>query len=406
MDLENEGNQYDGFDPNNQLRPTVNRMDFYSTTNFELGWLLVRPIRIAESPEEEPELAKRFSQGQKALYFWWLLDSEVTKGGFVQFYYNKMERYIPAVLKGLDFVGATEMAALIRKAQEAFKESKTKIETARNKTLFNKDLYQQLKALTSLDAEYNTLVKQTMAEMEAFIRQHPNDFCVDEKGQPFGTGTEKPTTYHDNGKVFEEYTVVNNCLHGTYKSYDETGTPKQIYNYVKGKQTGAQQLLFANGKPQEIKTIDAETRHQKIETFYPTGNPLKLQHFDANGQKKGVFKEWFEDGSLKESATFISQEEREGEWVKFWPSGYKKIDAICSKGNIKFINYWTADGEQLMKDGTGLFINEFEMDMAIMKTRYRYETTYKDYKRNGQMKQYVNGELVSTQEFKEGVEVE
>jgi len=402
--LENVVNPYDGYTANHQLRPPINRFEFYRTTGFELGWLLLRPINIAQVPEEEPELVKQFSAGQKALYFWWFVDAEVTNGGFVQFYYNKKERYIPAVLKGLKHVGAIEMEALISKAHQAFKEGKTEIENARNKSLLNPDLYKRLKGLTALDEEYHALRDKTMGQIEEYARQHPQEFCVDEQGAPYGTGTEQFKTNYEDGSLFEEYTVINNRLEGTYTAYFKTGEPKEIHNYVNGKQEGVQQLQYDNGNLQEKITIDGATGIQKVETFHLSGKPFKLGHFDQNGEKKGVFKEWFEEGALKESCTFVSNAEREGEWVKYWASGYKRIDAICKDGNVKFLNYWNENGEQLLQDGNGLFINEFKMDMAITKTNYRYETEYKDYKRNGLSKQYINGSLAMTREFQNDVE--
>lgn len=402
--IKKEHNPYTGYNPNNQLRPPVNRFKFYETTGFDFGWMLLQPINIAQSEEEEPELAKQFSPGQKALYFWWFVDAEVTNGGFVQFYYNQKEKYIPAVLVGLDHIGASDMAALIRKAHLTFEESRSEIESARNKSLFNQDLYKRLKGLTELDQEYYNLRDNAMAQLEEYARKHPDEFCVDELENPIGVYSNKHfKTLDDQGILLEEYTIVNNRLHGTYKSYFETGAEKEILQYENSIRIGAQKF-YSNGNTREVATLDTETDIIKVETFHLNGKPLKLEHFDANGQKKGLFKEWFEDGTLKESATFISHTEREGQWTKYWPSGFKRVDAICKDSKVKFLNYWTADGKQLMKDGNGLFINEFEMDMAITKTQYRYETEYKDYKRNGLMKQYVNDSLTLTQEFKDDVE--
>jgi len=405
LHIENEVNLYDGYDPYNQLRPQINRLEFYSTTAFELGWLLVRPLKLAKTPEEEVALAKRFSQGQKALYFWWLLDVAATNGGFIQFYYDQQDRYIPAIHKGLDALGITEMTALIRKAHRAFKESKAEIETARNKSLLNKELYKRLKALTTLDEEYYKLNGQTMKAIEDYARQYPDEFCFNEQGESFGSNTTKQfTTYFDRGMVKEQYAIVNNRLHGIFKTNFKDGTPQFLEHYEHGKMSGPQQAMYDTGTVKEITTIDPVAGTKKLETFYPHGQQATLEHYDEHQQKNGVYKAWFEDGQLKETATFINNDERTGEWAKYWPSGFKKIDAICQDGKVKFLNYWTTDGTQLMTDGNGLFVNEFEMDMAITKTHYRYETDYKNYMRNGLTKQYVNGSLSMTQEFKDDVE--
>lgn len=58
----------------------------------------LEPINIAIGDENEKDLATRFSPAQKALYYVWYLDAEVTNGGFIQFYWNDYRKYIPLII--------------------------------------------------------------------------------------------------------------------------------------------------------------------------------------------------------------------------------------------------------------------------------------------------------------------
>ncbi len=73
-------NLYDTFDKSHHLRPEFPKADFNTLRDWDFGWFLLEPLNIAESLEHEVELSKQFSPGQKALYFYWFLDAEVTNG--------------------------------------------------------------------------------------------------------------------------------------------------------------------------------------------------------------------------------------------------------------------------------------------------------------------------------------
>ncbi|RZK02935.1 MAG: hypothetical protein EOO46_18225 [Flavobacterium sp.] len=77
---------YNEFDSANHLKPDFDRKQFQELNGSDLGWELLEPINIAaDDQDSEIELSKRLSPGQKALYFIWYLDGQVTNGGFIQF---------------------------------------------------------------------------------------------------------------------------------------------------------------------------------------------------------------------------------------------------------------------------------------------------------------------------------
>src|SRR5687767_6879013 len=77
------------FDKEKHFRPKLSKGDFFKLTGFDFGWFVLEPISIfVKDKEHEIERGKSLSYGQKALYYWWYVDAQVTNGGFVQFYYN------------------------------------------------------------------------------------------------------------------------------------------------------------------------------------------------------------------------------------------------------------------------------------------------------------------------------
>ena len=76
---------YNTYDKLNHLQPFFDRAKFDTLHRWEFGWAILEPINIAKNDEDEKILATKFSPGQKALYFIWYLDAEVTNGGFIQF---------------------------------------------------------------------------------------------------------------------------------------------------------------------------------------------------------------------------------------------------------------------------------------------------------------------------------
>jgi hypothetical protein len=170
-------NHWDKADLSNQLRPELNKTQFDTLKSWDLGWFLLEPINIAKDVDDELELAKRFSKGQKALYFFWFLDAEVTNGGFIQFYWNGRDMYLPPIIEGLKLIGDKELLDLVDKADKEFEINKGKFEEQREKDDWE-PLYDNLKKFDEYDSTYYEIHDKTMALIEKYAREHPYEFGV------------------------------------------------------------------------------------------------------------------------------------------------------------------------------------------------------------------------------------
>jgi hypothetical protein len=173
----NQSGTYDfnSFDETNHLRPVFEKNIFDTLHGMDLGWALLEPINIAKSDEDEQQLLRRFSPGQKALYFIWHLDAEVTNGGFIQFYWNEYGKYMPALKNGLTLIGDTSMLTLVKSADSSYNLNVDKFRINKMKGDWA-PLYDSLKVFETLDSVYYTRNERTMQKIENYVRRNPNEF--------------------------------------------------------------------------------------------------------------------------------------------------------------------------------------------------------------------------------------
>lgn len=166
---------YNTFDTDNHLRPLFDKAKFDTLHSWKFGWAVLEPINIARGKEDEKLLSKRFSPGQKALYFIWYLDAEVTNGGFIQFYWNDNRKYLSPIINGLKLIGDTSMLDLVKKADKEYLIHKDEFILQRQKDDW-KPLYDNLKKFDTYDSIYYATHDMTMELIEKYARQHPAEF--------------------------------------------------------------------------------------------------------------------------------------------------------------------------------------------------------------------------------------
>jgi hypothetical protein len=168
---------YTASDKGQQLRPEFSKLKFDTLHNWDFGWTILEPINLAKSRADDKELSKSFSSGQKALYFFWYLDEEVTNGGFIQFYANEYREYLPLIKKGLILIGDQEMIDLISKADEYYLNNKDSFDELKKN---NKQelIFSKLEKFNEYDEAYYKIHDNTMKFLEKYARKHPYEFVI------------------------------------------------------------------------------------------------------------------------------------------------------------------------------------------------------------------------------------
>ena len=115
--------------------------------------------------------------GQKALYFFWYLDAQVTNGGFIQFYWNGYRRYLPTILKGLELLEDKDLIGLITKVDKEYLSNLKTFEKHRELNDWE-PLYKNLTEFEKYDSIYYSIHDNTMKKIEKYIRLHPDDFVT------------------------------------------------------------------------------------------------------------------------------------------------------------------------------------------------------------------------------------
>jgi antitoxin component YwqK of YwqJK toxin-antitoxin module len=398
-----ENDPYWEFHENKHFRPKINKGDFFKLTGSDFVSMLFEPItKFIEDKEHEIERAGSLSYGQKALYFWWHLDAEVTNGGFVQFYYNGYGPYVPTIIKSLKHIGDHEMADLIQRAEDIYQQNRRLMDKAQQSNLFGSDLYEQMHELAGLDDEYYSLNEETISIVEKYIRKHTSEICVDEHGNEIDMKfSGQCETFYANGQLKEQFILEKGKISAEFKSYYENGAIKEVVQYAKGGETGEREEFYENGKSKLIVTRMADKNQLRLQSFYENGNQQQLEHRTVtDDMRTGEYKEWYSNGQLKESGTYLSAYERTGEWLEFYENGTKKLEAEFKNGDFLLYNHWNEKGEQILINGTGKYIHEYSMFDNIE----RVEREYKNYKRHGQQKTFTNGVLTLYQEMENGIE--
>lgn len=167
-------NPWNEFDTKNHLQPEMDTAEFDSLHQWDFGWKLLEGLNNATSDEHEIELSKRFSPGQKALYFFWYLDEQVTNGGFIQFYWNEYGKYLPAIDNGLNLMGDKKMLLLIEEVNEYLADNLSTFQNAIDKEDFE-GIFETLPKFDEFDERYFELNNQTLELIENMLEPtHPN----------------------------------------------------------------------------------------------------------------------------------------------------------------------------------------------------------------------------------------
>jgi hypothetical protein len=166
------------FDKAKHFRPKVKWADIKDLTDSDFLWEVLSPISdMVGGTKHEEKRVKRLSPEQKALYFFWYLDAQVTNGGFIQFFFNGYGVYLPSIKKGLELMGNSELLKLVIKSEKEYDKNVDKFEECRKKEDWQW-LYKNLKAFDKLDDKYYDAGDKYYLDVEKFVRKHIDQFII------------------------------------------------------------------------------------------------------------------------------------------------------------------------------------------------------------------------------------
>jgi antitoxin component YwqK of YwqJK toxin-antitoxin module len=333
------------FDPELHYRPKVYKSDFFRLSGYELiDVLFPRTEETKERWSNELAWTLRLSYGQKAIWFWTTLDGQVRNGAFVQFYYNGFAYYVPTILKGLSYIGEEKVASLISKAHELYLEKKDVMDEGMEDDLFGSDLYEQMDELTALTDEYYKISCSLFDVLDPYVRTHPNGFCVDEEGKeidPLLNGDIK--TYYPEGGIRDSFYIDKGQLVGRFNRYYPNGQLMEQLVYEAGRFTGEKEVFYEDGILKCRTTRVEGNDWVRWEWFFDDGTPEKIEHRTKDitnlprqfiyypslyevGVRIGEYKEWYRNGQLQISCTYLGDYIHTGKYLQYHENGMIKYE--------------------------------------------------------------------------------
>lgn len=149
-------------------------------------------VRIVDALplEEQPAFVRSLSPGKRMVWGVFLVDGEVSNGGFNQYFWNGSGAYAQEARDGFRLIGADPQVKLLDEAVARFEEhvgALTPFYEQGSMEAFSESYEQDV--FGDLDERYWEL--DTASPQAAYIRAHPDEFVSDEReasaGQPFST---------------------------------------------------------------------------------------------------------------------------------------------------------------------------------------------------------------------------
>lgn len=135
-------------------------------------------VELSESPTSKvgKEAFERQSFPQKVFSAVWALEPEVMNGGFAQYFQNTSVETAPFVAEALDTIGATDTAAICRRATAmAFPKG---LPAPQDAVSSDEDELPEdvLKKLDILDGEFFKYPNDLTSLLFAYVSSHPEEF--------------------------------------------------------------------------------------------------------------------------------------------------------------------------------------------------------------------------------------
>jgi antitoxin component YwqK of YwqJK toxin-antitoxin module len=293
------------------------------------------------------------SDKQRFIYAAINVYSQVCNGGFIQYFYNGYGKQFPYFCEGIIKYSCPEIVIEIFKKVNSIFEEKVKNFDRKGLDPFSEilNLYHEddprMKELNDLDFNFYKIEKEFFRFFDKFIRLNYSEFTTI-KGKVFiNEGINE--TYYDNGILKERFKIENGLI------------------------------------------ID------KFECFFNNGNLNKRVFYGSDGNGLDSYEYYFENGSRKE---FKVKDLNDNSYLMqfFHDNDQLSLEYDLGQNPFTILNGWTKEGENILRNGTGVYIREYE----LFEVKYRDEYDYLNYKRHGKQFSFRNGVLTLYQEMVDG----
>ncbi|MCW3072473.1 MAG: tetratricopeptide repeat protein [Bacteroidetes bacterium] len=200
--------------------------------------------------------------------------------------------------------------------------------------------------------------------------------------------------YYTNGSIETQKRYVNSLLDGLQSVYYATGGKETTYEYKAGKQEGKESSYYKDGKLKyeinmvnqkyegpfiqyynnghimEKSTFKENNRSGKYESYYNyPEKTLKSEATYEKGIAVGEFKSYYRNGKQDEIGSYKKNGNKDGLWKEFYDNGSLRSEENFSDGK------W--DGSSKYYDDAGRMIEEYIYKNDILQEYKAYDPTGK-----------------------------
>ncbi len=227
------------------------------------------------------------------------------------------------------------------------------------------------------------------------------------KGIPHGTWE----YFNDDGTLVSKGDYLYDRLNGSWSYWFSNKNKSSEGSFLRGKLNGEWQYWHENGKLAAIGKYHEDMKQgqwkywysdgkSKMDTEYRDNIELINNFWTPDGTQKvvngdGEYIEYYSDGKKMLSGD-VTGGYKVGKWKKWNPQNQLIEEFVYNDGALNFINIWSDDGSQLIKDGNGNYVL-YSQEICVVKG------SYKNGLRDGEWNFYYNsGARESVMIYKEG----
>ena len=137
--------------------------------------------RMNSSLSNEEEVVRNLRPGPRAIYMTWLVEAEVSNGGFNQYYFNSSGQLADLGEEAFTTIGARKFASLVGRAHVIYNEIKGDLEKYKDGTIESFSKSYEGNPLNELDDEFYKLDEvEPLGQLKIkYIRENLKEFVGD-----------------------------------------------------------------------------------------------------------------------------------------------------------------------------------------------------------------------------------
>lgn len=168
----------------------------------------------------------------------------------------------------------------------------------------------------------------------------------------------KWTFWYENGNVSAIQFFNKGIEDSTWTWWNEDGSVNKMGSFKNGMYHGKWTHYYPDGKLSAEENYVNSRPHYGATYWHENGNISAKGEYNR-GLRDGLWTYWYESGTKSEEGWY-SLDKRTGDWQSYYENGNIALHTHYTDSATLFMNYWDANGVQLIKNGEGEYITYYD----------------------------------------------